>query len=192
MIKIGIFSGSFNPIHLGHIMLAGYLCEHEGLDEVRFVVSPQNPLKSPDDLLDDRVRLEMVEQGIAGYPCFRSSDMEFALSRPSYTIRTLDEFKKREPDKEFSLIIGADNWDQIDKWKESRRIVTENPVLIYPRRGYEKEPRPLWGKAKYTDAPLIEISSTWIRRAIALGHDVRYFLPLPVFQYIEQNGLYRV
>lgn len=191
MVRVGIFSGSFNPIHWGHIILAGYLCEHEKLDEVRFVVSPHNPLKNSAELAEDTVRLEMVKLAVADYPRFRSSDTEIAMPRPSYTIRTLDELKKQEPDKEFSLIMGGDNWSQIHQWKEYRRLVDENPILVYPRRGYDKHGSAVWGKAKYTDAPLVEISSTWIRRAIALGHDVRYFLPLPVFDYIEQNGLYR-
>ncbi len=108
--KTGIFSGSFNPLHIGHLALANYLCEYEGLDEVWFLVTPHNPLKEEDELMDDTFRLKLVQLAIAGYPKFKASDIEFNLPRPSYTIHTLDKLKETYPDREFHLIIGSDNW----------------------------------------------------------------------------------
>ena len=111
--KTGIFSGSFNPVHIGHLALANYLCEYEGLDEVWFLVTPHNPLKEEDELMDDTFRLKLVQLAIAGYPKFKASDIEFNLSRPSYTIHTLDKLKETYPDREFHLIIGSDNFSPL-------------------------------------------------------------------------------
>lgn len=131
--KTGIFSGSFNPIHIGHLALANYLCEFEGLDEVWFMVTPHNPFKKQADLWSDELRLQLVQLAIEGYPRFRASDFEFHLPRPSYTVHTLNRLKEVYPEREFQLIIGSDNWKVFDQWFESERIVSENKILVYPR-----------------------------------------------------------
>lgn len=185
--KTGIFCGSFNPVHLGHLALANYLCEYEGLDEVWFVVSPHNPLKEERDLMDDEFRLKLVRLGIADYPKFRASDFEFHLPRPSYTIHTLDCLKQTYPDRDFYLIMGADNWISFDQWRESQRILNENKILIYPRLGYPIHSETLPPHVKLTSSPLFEISSTFIRRALKEGKDIRFFLPPSVFKSLKEN-----
>ena len=121
--NIGIFSGSFNPVHIGHLALANYLCEYEGLDQVWFMVSPRNPLKEADELMDDSLRLKLVQLAVEGYPKFRASDFEFRLPRPSYTVHTLDELRRAYPQHVFHLIIGSDNWLLFPRWRESERIL---------------------------------------------------------------------
>lgn len=128
--KTGIFSGSFNPVHIGHLALANYLCEYEGLDEVWFLVTPHNPLKEEDELMDDTFRLKLVQLAIAGYPKFKASDIEFNLSRPSYTIHTLDKLKETYPDREFHLIIGSDNWTLFPAGI-SRNVFLPKTIFLY-------------------------------------------------------------
>lgn len=176
-LKTGIFSGSFNPVHIGHLALANWLCEFAGLDELWFLITPHNPLKKRDELMDDRLRYEMVEASIAGYPKFRVSDVEFTLPQPTYTINTLRTLARKYPDREFHFIMGADNWAHIARWKESEALITGYPILIYPRKGYEIQIPEHLPNVRYVSAPLIEISSTFIRQAITAGKDVRFFLP---------------
>lgn len=175
-IKTGIFGGSFNPIHIGHLALANYLCEFEGLEELWFLVSPQNPIKKQEILWDDQKRLQLVEAAIVDYPKFRASDFEFSLPRPSYTFYTLSKLKETYPLHSFILIIGSDNWIYFDKWKEANRILAENEVWIYPRPGFPVNGDSLPVNIRLINAPLLEISSTFIRNALSERKDIRYFL----------------
>lgn len=189
-IKTGIFGGSFNPIHMGHLILANYLCEFEDIDELWFMISPQNPLKQQADLLEDSKRLELVNIAIKDYPKFYASDFEFQLPRPSYTINTLDALKSAYPDRLFYLIIGADNWQYFPRWKDSRRLIDENRILVYPRPDIEIRETEFPPNVRLLDTPLLEISSTFIRQAIKEEKDIRYFLHPEVYQTILKSKLY--
>ena len=178
MTRVGIFSGSFNPIHVGHLMLANWMCEYGGVDELWFVVTPRNPLKAQSVLLDDAFRLTLTRAATADYPRFRVSDVEFGLPRPSYTIRTLRTLREAHPDCRFSLVIGADSWADMGRWRDAEALRREFPLIVYPRRGY---PIVIAGDetadVRAVEAPMVEVSSTFIRRAIREGRDVRFFLP---------------
>ena len=185
MKKVGIFGGSYNPIHIGHLALANYLCEFGDLDEVWFMVSPQNPLKRNDQLWDDDLRLELVRLAVEGYPKLHASDFEFHLPRPSYTVHTLDALQETYPDYEFTLIIGADNWQLFPQWKAPEEIIARHHLLVYPRPGYEIDEATLPSSVKKVNTPLIEVSSTFIRESLAQGKDVRYFLHPKVWERIQ-------
>lgn len=185
-IKTGIFGGSFNPIHIGHLALANYLCEYSGLDEVWFLVSPHNPLKEQSDLWDDNLRLELVRLAVADYPKFRASDFEFHLPRPSYMLHTLDALQLTYPERAFTLIIGADNWELFPRWYRADEILDRHQIMVYPRPGYRVDAHTLPSSVQLVDTPLLEISSTFIRRSLQEGKDVRYFLHPAVFARISQ------
>ena len=188
--KIAIFGGSFNPIHIGHLALANFICEESWVDELWFMVTPLNPLKEADDLLPNQVRLEMVESAIAGYPHFKASDIEFTLPQPSYSINTLNYLRERDPDKQFFLVIGADNWALFDKWKSAKEIINNYNLLVYPRPGYSVDINNLPTSVHYINSPKLEVSSTFIRDSLLAGKDMRYFLHPNVFQYIVNNNLF--
>lgn len=183
--KIGIYSGSFNPVHIGHLALANYLCEFEGVDEVWFLVTPHNPLKEQGELMDDELRLRLVQLAVEGYPRFRASDFEFHLPRPSYSIHTLEALRRSYPETEFTLIIGSDNWLCFDRWFEAKRIVSEFGLLIYPRPGFEVDETMLPPHVRMVHAPCIEVSSTFVRQALRQGKDVRFFLPAKVYDEVK-------
>lgn len=190
-IKTGLFGGTFNPIHIGHLALANYLCEYEDLDEVWFLVTPQNPFKKGDHLLDDYIRLEMVETAIAGYPHFRASDFEFGLPRPSYTVDTLRQLARTYPERDFILIIGADNWAKFAQWRAPEEILRNHSIRVYPRRGYDLTIPASYTQVKAVETPLLEISSTFIRQALAEGRDIRYFVHPEVYRIIQEKHLYQ-
>ncbi|WP_300764969.1 nicotinate (nicotinamide) nucleotide adenylyltransferase [uncultured Bacteroides sp.] len=189
-LRTGIFGGSFNPIHIGHLALGNYLCENGYVDELWFLVSPQNPFKQNQSLLDDSIRLRLVQEATKGYPKFYASDFEFNLPKPSYTINTLIKLSETYPDRDFYLIIGADNWAAFDRWKSPEAIISKFHVLVYPRLGYEI-PDSLPQNVEAIDSPLIEVSSTFIRESISQGKDVRYFLHPAVYKIINNEGLYK-
>lgn len=186
--KTGIFGGSFNPVHIGHLLVANYICEYEGIDDIWFMVSPQNPLKKQEDLMDDDFRLALVQAATRGYAKFRASGFEFSLPRPSYTVHTLDKLKQAYPERQFSLILGADNWRLLPLWKESDRLIAENEILIYPRPGHTIDPASLPCTARLVDAPLFDVSSTFIRDALKAGKDIRYFLPPTVYDMLSDRA----
>ena len=191
-IETGIFSGSFNPIHMGHLMLAGYLSAFTYLEEVWFVVTPHNPLKEKESLLPDDIRLEMVRLALADYDNLKVSDVEFRMPQPSYTIDTLNALTREYPDRRFSLIIGGDNWSLFDKWKDYEQIMERYQILIYPRPGENiRIPKRLRKSVQLVNAPEVEISSTFIRHAIEEGKEMRAFLPPKVYDYIKKNHLFR-
>jgi nicotinate-nucleotide adenylyltransferase len=189
--KIGLFFGSFNPIHIGHMAIANYLVEYGPIDQLWFVVTPQNPLKKKIKLLDDYQRLELVNRAIGKDFRFQASDIEFRLPKPNYTINTLVYLKDKFPSYEFYLIIGADNYVSLKKWKNWEILVKEFHFLVYPRPGYNEPVNFPNEQFTLIEAPLIEISSTFIRKALAEGRDVRHFLPPSVFQYIDEMRFYQ-
>lgn len=183
--KVGVFSGSFNPVHIGHLALANYFCEFAELDEVWFVVTPCNPLKEESNLMDDNFRLKLVQKAIEGYPKFRVSDVEFSLPRPCYTVHTLDKLKSLHPEHSFVLIIGSDNWELFPRWHQAERLLAENELFIYPRPGYPLDVAKLPPHVQAVSAPIFDVSSTFIREALAHGKDVRYFLHPAVYEELQ-------
>lgn len=204
MKRIGLFGGSFNPVHLGHTALAAYICEQGMVDEVWMMVSPQNPLKQNLELLDEQHRLAMMQLAVAPYPALKACDFEFHLPRPSYTYHTLQALRAAYPDCTFSLIIGEDNWQHFHRWYRGEEILRETPVIVYPRDAVERlelrvegaihtgniaEP-PSTLNSQPSTLRLFPYSSTEVRAALAEGRDVSTMLHPDVEAYIRQYGLY--
>ncbi len=189
--KVVLYFGSFNPVHIGHMAIANYVCEYADVDALWFVVSPHNPLKQKKSLLDSRMRFHLVELAIDDYPKMRASDIEFNLSLPSFTVHTLMHLRQKHPNYEFQLLMGADNLVSLHKWKNFEYLLENYPVWVYPRPDVPQEVWDRYPMVQRIDAPLIEISSTFIRESIARGKDVRFYMPAPVSQYIEDMLLYR-
>ena len=186
---VGILGGSFNPVHIGHMMLAQYLTQWKYVDRVWLTLSPLNPLKEAAGLIPDMKRLAMITLATKGAVDIETCDIELSMPRPSYTIDTLDLLSKRHKNKRFKLIIGSDNWRIFDKWREHQRILDEYGVLVYPRPGYPIDSVYVDGM-EVIEAPTVNISSTFVRDAIIRGRDVSYFLPSGVYKYIRDNRLY--
>lgn len=198
MKRIGLFGGSFNPVHLGHTALAAYVCEQRMVDEVWMMVSPQNPLKQNLELLDEQRRLAMMQLAVAPYPALKACDFEFHLPRPSYTYHTLQALRAAYPDYAFSLIIGEDNWRHFHRWYRGDDILCETPIIVYPRdsvEGLEGLSQPKFPISNFQfsilkNPPLFPYSSTEVRAALAEGRDVSTMLHPDVAAYIKQHGLY--
>lgn len=186
---IGILGGSFNPVHAGHLMLAQFVREWGYVDKVWLTLSPQNPLKQAVDMMPDMKRLAMLNKSTKGTVGIETCDIELSMPRPSYTINTLDTLARRYPAKKFKLIIGSDNWEVFEKWKEWERILDQYGVLVYPRLGHPIPEGHVDGM-EVVNAPIIDISSTFIRKAISHGRDMTFFLPQGVYKYITDNKLY--
>ncbi len=187
----GLFFGSFNPIHIGHMALANYMVEYSNMKELWFIVSPQSPFKTNSTLLNNIDRLELVHQAIDDDFRFRVSDIEFRMPVPSYTIDTLTYLSEKYPKKHFALIIGADNLFHFHKWKNYQQLQDKYSIFVYPRRGFPKEQCPEFPNLHWIDAPIIEVSSSLIRKSIANNKDMRFFLPPKVWEYIDKMNFYR-
>ena len=190
--RVGLFFGSFNPIHTGHLIIAEYMATHTDLEQVWFVVSPHNPLKQRATLANDFDRLHMVQLAIEDNPRLKASNIEFSLPKPSYTIDTMIYLHEKYPQHEFSLIMGADNLESIHKWKNFEVLLQRYRIHIYNRPGATidvsgfKE-----ADIKVYEVPMIAISSTYIRQSIASGLSIRYLVPETVFQFLDGSRLYK-
>ena len=194
MKNIGLFFGSFNPIHIGHLILANYILENSEMEELWFVVSPQNPFKDKKSLLKDNNRLDMVQLAIKNYPKMRASNIEFSLPKPSYTIDTLTYLHEKYPEISFSLIMGEDNLKSLDKWKNSKQLIENHQIIVYPRvfEGEKKDHEYLQhDNISLIKAPIIELSATEIRTMFKEGKNVRPMLPPEVFEYLDGSSFYR-
>jgi nicotinate-nucleotide adenylyltransferase len=190
--KTGLFFGSFNPIHIGHIAIAGFVLNHTDLEEVWFVVSPQNPLKSQSDLASDNHRLEMVRLALEDLnQQIKVCDIEMSMPRPSYTIDTVNLLKEKYPTREFAVIMGADSLDSITKWKSYEELLESNRIIVYPRIGSNLELLKAEYNIETVDAPQVEISSTFIRNTIAEEKSAVFYMPRKAFEYIQRNQLYK-
>jgi nicotinate-nucleotide adenylyltransferase len=189
--KTGLFFGSFNPIHVGHMVLANYMLEFTDLDEVWFVVSPHNPLKDKQSLLSQTHRLTMVRLAVEDHSRFKASNIEFKLSQPSYTVNTLAHLKEKYPKKDFSLIMGMDNLLTFDKWKNYEYILKNHSLYVYPRPRLEPGKFADHKNVFLTDAPIIEVSSSFIRKSIKEKKNVNCFMPDKVAAYINEMNFYR-
>lgn len=187
--RVALFFGSFNPIHIGHLALANHIAEFGGVDEVRFVVSPQNPFKQNLSLMDDKLRVEWVRRAIGDYPRFSVTDIELSMPKPSYTSDTLEKLSMLEPDNEFLLVMGGDNLAAFSGWRRYEWILASYHVLVYPRLDGPTE-IPLAWKDSMTlleGAPRIEVSSTFIRNSILSGNDVRFFIPAQIWHDVSSE-----
>ncbi|MBP7821881.1 MAG: nicotinate-nucleotide adenylyltransferase [Saprospiraceae bacterium] len=191
MKKIGLFFGSFNPIHIGHLIIANFMATQTDLNEVWFVVSPHNPLKPKATLARDRERLHMVQLAIESNHHLKVSDVEFYLPKPSYTIDTLAHLKEKYPNYKFILIMGGDNLATINKWKNYELILQNYPIYVYKRPTYDISAYANHPSVSVFDVPLMEISATYIRNCIAANKSIQYLVPDEIFHYISGSNMYK-
>lgn len=187
--KIGLYFGSFNPIHIGHLIIANHILNETDLDKVWFVVSPQNPFKPSDSLLNEYDRFHLVQKALGDDLRLRASDIEFSLPKPSYTIHTLAYLAEKYPSYQFSIIMGSDSFGNIDRWKNGELIKRDYPIYVYRRPGFEVETSS--SNIILLDAPLLQISATHIREAIATGKSIKYLVPAEVEEEIKTMGFYK-
>ena len=191
--KIGLYFGTFNPIHVGHLIIANHLAEYSDLEQIWIVVTPHNPHKQKNTLLDDYQRLHLVRLAAEEYPKIKPSDIEFKLSQPNYTVNTLAHLKDHYPQHEFSLIMGEDNLKSLHKWKNHEYILENHDIYIYPRVSEEGDNLELQNHPRIhkIDAPIVEISSTFIRENIKNKKNIRPLLSEKVWEYVDHNNFYK-
>jgi len=189
--KIGLFFGSFNPIHTGHLIIASYMAGYTDLQAVWLIISPQNPLKNKSGLANMYDRLEMARLATEHTSNIKASDIEFKLPVPSFTIDTLTYIKERYPEHEFTLIMGADNLSSLKKWKNYEIILRDYKIAVYPRPGFEQPELASHPSVSITETPVMELSSTFIRNSIKAGKNVQFFVPEKVLDFIQSKNLYR-
>ena len=189
--RIGLFFGSFNPVHNGHMVIAGYMAEFTDLDQVWMVVSPHNPLKPAGSLLQDYHRFHLVELAIGDYRRLKASRIEFELPKPSYTVTTLAYLQEKYPEHDFALIMGLDSLETLPRWKDHELILQHHDIYVYPRPGHDGGMYKDHPRVRQTDAPMMEISASFIRKSIRDGKDVRFMLPEAVDRYVEEMNFYR-
>jgi nicotinate-nucleotide adenylyltransferase len=188
--NIGLYFGSFNPIHIGHLIIGSFIANTEEVDQVWFVVSPQNPFKTSATLLNEYHRLHLVQLAIEGDPLLRASDIEFKLPRPSYTIDTLVYLSEKYPQHTFSVIIGSDSYQNLPKWKNTEIILRDYSIYVYQRPAFEQK-QAKEKNVRFLTAPLLDISATSIRKAVQEGKSIRYLVPEKVREEIERNNYYK-
>ena len=201
--KVGLYFGTFNPIHVGHLIIANHMAEYSDLDQIWMVVTPHNPLKKKSTLLDDYHRLQMVHLATEDFPKIKPSDIEFKLPQPNYTVHTLIHLQEKYPNHEFSLIMGEDNIRSLHKWKNYQILLENHAIYVYPRleaKGQTSESVATdaeaalfknHSKIHLIDAPVVEISSTFIRENIKKGKNVQPLLPSKVWKYVDHNNFYK-
>lgn len=186
---IGLYFGSFNPIHTGHLIIANHVLGNTDVDKVWFVLSPHNPLKDSHSLLNEYDRLHLVELAISDNPKFKASNVEFSLPRPSFTIDTLTYLKEKFPFEQFSVVMGGDSYQNITRWKNYEQLIEQYPLIVYRRPGFETPELP-GASVSFLDAPMLDISASFIRNEIKAKRSVRYLLPDAVWKYISENRQY--
>ncbi len=186
----GLFFGSFNPVHTGHLIIANHFIQYTDIEEVWFVITPQNPHKPKNQMLDEKERLDLLKLAIGNNPCFFPCDVEFSMKKPSYSVYTIKKLQKDYPGRIFKLLIGSDNLQFFDTWKDHKEIIALLDIQVYPRTVEKESPFLSHPAVSMVSAPLIEISSSAIRSAIAAGKEPRYMLPDAVLDRIIQGGFY--
>ncbi len=191
--KIGLYFGTFNPIHIGHLIIANHMAEYSDLKQIWMVVTPHNPLKKKENLLDDYKRLNLVALATEDFPKIKPSDIEFKLPQPNYTVHTLAHLQDKFPQHEFSLIMGEDNLKSLHKWKNYDVILQNHDIYVYPRISTETENLEFKNNPRIhlIDAPIVEISSTFIRESIKNKKNIQPLIPYKVWEYIDYNNLYK-
>lgn len=189
--KIGLFFGSFNPVHIGHLIIANYMATQTDLERVWLVVSPHNPFKPKKTLARDHDRLHLVRLGIGDNPRLEASNVEFSLPKPSYTVDTLAVLREKYPEREFALIMGGDNLATLHSWKNYEQILAHHDIYVYQRPGIDLGPLTEHERVRICPAPMLDLSATYIRECIRAGKSVRYLVPEAVWEYLDGSQLYR-